>query len=213
MKKIIIIISSILLTVTACKKDYDTVSQVQTESYATITLTGSQFYSIKVGDPAPTVEATAYDSTIKESYTTELDPSGIDNETPGLYIVPVKTKNKYGYESSINVYVAVTDIGDDVDLSGTYERTATGGIANITKVSRGLYETDNVGGNAGASTHAYFVQTAADEIIIPDQPTTDGVLAFPTFEFEFDESGVLTSYAYTIDNPGYGTAVRTFTRQ
>lgn len=213
MKKITIFLLGAMSLIYSCKKDDKVVSQVVEASYPTITLTGSQYYSIMVGDPLPTVAATSYDSLLQESYSTELDATSLDNQTPGLYIVPITSKNKYGYVGSVNVYVAVTNIPDSVDLSGTYVRSATGGTANVTKVARGLYETDNVGGNAGASTHAFFAQLSPTECVIPDQPTTDGDMAFPTYEFVFDEDGVLTSYTYTIKAGGYGTSPRTFDRE
>jgi len=212
MKKIILIVSCIALIV-SCRKRDDNYSTVEVYSTPTITLSGQQYYSINIGDPAPVITATAYDSFYNEFCEVSYDASGIDNTTPGIYSVPMTARNHFKMEGRASVVVAVTNIADSIDLSGEYLRAATGGTANVTKVARGLYETDNVGGNAGASTHAFFLQLTPDSMIVPTQPTTDGILEFPTANFVFDENGVLTSYTYTINNPGYGKAARTFTRQ
>lgn len=212
MKKIIIFSACIAL-LASCRKRDENVSTTEVYSTPTITLSGQQYYSIPVGGDVPVITATAYDSFYNEVCEVSYDASGIDNTTPGIYSVPMTAENHFRMIGRTSVYVAVTNIADSVDLSGEYLREATGGTANITKVATGLYETDNVGGNAGASTHAFFLQTAPDTMIVPDQPTTDGLLKFPVQNFVFDGNGVLTSYTYTITNPGYGTAARTFTRQ
>lgn len=212
MKKIILFFACIAL-LASCRKRDENVSTVEVVSYPTITLSGDQYFSIPVGGTLPTIAATAYDSFYNEVCDVTYDASVIDNTTPGLYSVPMASKNHFGFIGRTSVYVAVTDIADSIDLSGTYVRGATGGTANVSKVARGLYETDNVGGNAGASTHAFFVQLTPDSCVIPTQETSDGILKFPTANFVFDADGVLTSYSYTIDAGGYGTSPRTFDRQ
>jgi hypothetical protein len=212
MKKIILIVSCIAL-IASCRKRDDNYSTVEVYSTPTITLSGQQYYSINVGDEAPVITATAYDSFYNEFCEVSYDASGIDNTTPGIYSVPMTARNHFKMEGRASVVVAVTNIADSIDLSGEYLREATGGTANVTKVARGLYETDNVGGNAGASTHAFFLQLAPDTMIAPTQPTTDGDMEFPTANFVFDANGVLTSYTYTINNQTYGKSARTFVRQ
>ena len=82
------------LFLVACKKKYDDVSHVVAVSSPTISFTGSKFYSISIGGTAPTIQATAFDSVLNESYPVDYDPSVIDPSTPGLYVVPLSAKNK-----------------------------------------------------------------------------------------------------------------------
>ncbi len=80
---------AVFVSMTACRKVPDNVSSVEKASYPTITILGSQFYSIPVGGSLPAVAATAYDSIIKESYPVSLDARSIE-------IVPGASSALYG---------------------------------------------------------------------------------------------------------------------
>lgn len=209
MKKITI---ALVLTVAlgACSKK-ENVSQIVTASNPTVTLSGSKFYSIPVGGAAPIVSATAYDSTIGESYTPQLDPSGIDVNTPGLYIVPVIARNKYGYVGQENVYVAVTDIAEAADLSGVYARTSNGAESNVTELANGLYVADNLFGSPSLFVDFYFVQTSDSTIVIPDQATDLGDLVVDDVSLSVAPGD--TSISYSIQTLTSNNAIRTFVKQ
>ncbi|MBL7755353.1 MAG: hypothetical protein HWD58_07910 [Bacteroidota bacterium] len=214
MKKVKIIgLVALVLFAMSCTRKKNEVSSVVEASWPTITLTGSQYYSIPVGGTLPTVSATAYDSLLKESYSTELDASGLDNSTPGLYIVPVKAKNKNGYISSKSVLIAVTDIDTSANLSGEYVRTATGVSLMVNKLANGLYETDNLfGAGTTAETYAYFAQIDDSTIVIPDQETNAGFLSVS--DVFLTQLPGDTSYGYKIvSNMTSNRTLRIFQKQ
>lgn len=215
MNKIKISLLAISLAVVAfgCKKKIEDVSQVVTATYPTITITGKQYYSIPVGGAIPSVSATAYDSLLQESCSTSLDASGLDNTTPGIYFVPIKSKNSLGYISSLNVLVAVTNIEATKDLSGTYKRTATGVPVEVDKVENGLYQVDNLFGAASTpNTFAYFVQIDDSTMMMPDQPTNVGDLA--TSDNFLHTLPTDTSYGYKItSNLTSNRVLRVFQKQ
>lgn len=211
MRKIIIAASILTAFAVGCKKE-DNVSQVVAVSYPTITVTGSQFYSINVNGAAPDIQATAYDSTIGESYPAEYDASVIDVTTPGLYVVPITATNKFGYIGSNVVYVAVTEISDAIDLSGTYVRTANNEPVHITKMARGLYETDDVGGAASLEITAYFAQIDDSTLSFPYQPTAAGELGVIDPAVGVNDDGD-TTLSWNVDNVFFGTQRRTFVKQ
>lgn len=215
MKSIKILLSLIAVATFAamsCRKLPDNVSTVEVASYPTITISGSQFYSIPVNGALPNISATAYDSVIKESYLVTLDASGIDVTTPGLYVVAIQAKNKFGYIGSKNVAVAVTDIADTWNLSGEYRRTSNNALVNLTKVANGLYEVDNVGGAPTFAVLGYFIQINDSTIDFPLQPT-DLAGQVDCINETLTISGSDTSYAWNVVNPNFGPAFRTFEKQ
>lgn len=209
MRQLLFVFGLCLIGASACKKN-DDVSQVVTVSYPTITLTGDRFYSIRPGEAAPTIGATAYDSTLREAVQTNYDPAGVDNATPGLYVLPITAKNKNGYETTEAVYIAVTSVPDDYDLSGAYLRAATQATVNVTKVKRGIYETDDVGGAPSLPVTAYFAQIDDSVLSLPEQPTEVGTLS-ATDAF-VRRSGTDTLIQWKVVNGSFGTALRTFVK-
>jgi len=196
----------------SCKKNREVVSTVVTTSAPTITISGSKFYSIQVGDAVPTVSATAYDSILKETCPLSLDASTLDNTTPGLYVVPINSKNSNGYKSSANVFIAVTPIDNAWDLTGEYARTSNGAIVNVTKVARGIYEVDNVGGAPTLPVVGYFAQLTDSTIDFPSQPTEVVGTVDCTSE-KLMVSATDTSYSWVVRNAFFGTVTRTFVKQ
>lgn len=181
MKKLIYLSLVAIAGFTACKKEDKAKSFLATYSTPTITISGDQYYSINVGGSLPDISATAYDSFYNESYTPVVDKSTLDNTTPGLYVVNITAKNKYGMVGSKGVYVAVTNIPDAIHLEGSYERLANGQPATIVRRARGLYETNNVAGvnpttQSGFVTSALFAQIDDTTLVMPLQPTTLGTL-------------------------------------
>lgn len=172
MRRILFIACLAVTVISSCKKE-DDVSKVVRVSYPEITLQGSKFYSIRTGGAIPTIQATAYDDMLDEEYPVEMDASAIDNQTPGLYVMPITATNRNGYITTEVVYIAVTDIDESKDLSGTYLRTTNGEEMNVTEVANGLYQTDDVGGAASLEVTVYFAQLNDTLLDVPEQPTPD----------------------------------------
>ena len=226
MKKLLIALAAGALLVQACNKEYDKVSEVKTVSYPTITFSGIPYYSINTGGDVPKVIATAYDSLLKESDSVSIvGTDAIDNTTPGLYIINAKATNRLGFYSTSDIYVAVTDIPATTDISGKYVRAATGGINTVTKLARGLYQMDNLGGVANTAANAsllfpvLFVQADDTTLLIPPQATAAGNIAVKD-EYNTPDQAILhrapadTNFKYAITSGSpFGTAVRTFKKQ
>ena len=214
MRKLLVIPFLAVMAFTACNKKDGTVSTLVTYSTPTVTLTGSQFYSINVGGSLPTIGATAYDSFYKTSYPVVIDKSTLDNTTPGLYVVYATAKNKYGMVGSVGVYIAVTDINPAINLAGVYARQSNGQTVNLIRHANGLYETDNVGGvipPSSAIISAFFVQVDDTTISFPYQQTTLGLLGAKNPSVSMIPAD--TTYRYSIDNSSFGTAQRVFLKQ
>lgn len=215
MKKIIIsltMIGAMFLFTISCEKKTEVVSKVQPASYPTITLLGSQFYSIPTNGTVPTVAASSYDSVLNEVCPFSLDASGIDVTTPGLYVVPIRSSNSNGYKSSTNVMIAVTDIPSAWNLSGEYKRTSNNALVNLAEIENGLYEVDNVGGAPTFPVVAYFVQIDDSTINLPLQFTS---LA-GDLECDFEILNAMpadTFYSWKVVNGFFGPAIRKFVKQ
>ena len=142
----------------------------------------------------------------------------MDNTTPGLYVIAYTAKNKYGFEGSSYVYVAVTDISDTLNLAGIYFRLSDPHrIANVTKLARGLFRTDNVGGaditdsTTGPRLSAVFAVTTPASLTFGSQVTTRGPLSSSLESLSLVPSD--TTMSYSISEQDFGTQVRTFVKQ
>jgi hypothetical protein len=211
MRKIFLILSISFLAF-SCRKRTDEVSQVVTASYPIITISGDQYYSIHVGDPLPTISASSQDTVLNENYPVTVDASTLDNSQPGLYVVTAKAKNKYGFVGTKSVYVAVTDISDEIDLSGTYIRTANQAEVHIDKLARGLYMTDDIGGAPTLQVPALFVQIDETNLSVPPQPT-EQVGDISASDATVNMSPGDTTISWIVQNPFFGTSLRTFKKQ
>jgi len=213
MKKINVSLSIaaiIFCTVSACRKVPDNVSQVEKASWPTITILGSQFYSIPVGGTIPNVAATSYDSVLKESYPVLLDASAVDATKPGLAIVPLKAKNKFGFISSLNVLIAITDISESANLSGEYKRGNTS--VEVEEIESGLYSTNNFfGAPSTPGTYAFFAQINDSTIAMPTQETSEGLLK-SSDHFLHQLPGD-TTYGYKLQSITINRVLRVFKKQ
>lgn len=184
MKKLLMLSAFAALAFAACKKKEDTVSRLYSVSYPTITIQTPTYYSFPVGGgPLPnanTILASAYDSFYHESIKPVIDASKLSNIAPGLYIATLSARNSHGFTGYAYVYVAITDVLDTINLSGRYLRAANNDTVHITKMARGLYRTDNVGGvkwseDPEAIVPGHFVQDG-DQLTLhmPTQPSAIG---------------------------------------
>jgi hypothetical protein len=228
MKKIIILTLLAGVTFIGCKKDEDFPSEIRGVSSPTITFTGGRYYSINIGGSLPTVAATAYDSFLNESYPVSIEGTdALDNTTPGLYIISARSTNRNTYSRTENVYVAVTNIPENVNLSGNYKRVdvSTGEVSVVTKLARGLYSLDNIAGASRATRPdllfpVLFVHADDTTLLIPPQEEPVGIVRVKD-EYDRPNRAIIrrlpgdTSYKYAITAPTsyFGGALRTFKKQ
>ena len=184
MRKILLITVLAALAYAGCKKKENDVSTTVTASYPLITINGSQYVTINVGGTFTPPTATAIDTFYHEKPTVLTDLGSLDNTIPGLYTIVYSAKNHYGFVGTKNLYVAVTNISDSLDLSGWYLRLANPNrVAFVTKLSRGMFMTSNAGGadtsdrTTGPLVPGVFVVTSTSACTFGNQQTYDGQLS------------------------------------
>ncbi|MGZ5243956.1 MAG: immunoglobulin-like domain-containing protein [Bacteroidia bacterium] len=221
MNKIYGYIFVILLVVASasCRRDFDTenVSKIVKVSYPTIALKGDSVVSLTVGTPYNDAGAILTDdiSGAKSDIGADAD-SKVDVNTPGLYFITYTAANANGFETRISRPVVVTDVPESADLSGTYVRTANGAPATWTKIARGLYINDNVGGvppPSPAVLPVYVGHLNDSTITIPVQDVPNGYGTLYVTGAKLSISASDTSYTYVVRNIGFGAAPRTFSKQ
>jgi Domain of unknown function (DUF5011) len=138
----------------------------------------------------------------------------VNTATPGVYTLTYTAANSDGFTSSVVRTVAVysTDASAATnDFSGSYARSTNGSIAVWTKVAPGVYSVFNPGGAPGTNLTVVVFNATGSTIKIPPQQTNDGNIT--TSAEEVYTPGSPAKYVWKIVNPGYGTALRTFTKQ
>lgn len=210
MKNILIVFFSLLL-VGSCKKQ-EIVSQEVTVSYPVITLKGDKYISIPVGGSYTDAGASVFDDVNGSTTDLMADYSSLDVNTPGLYYMAYRAKNTNGYKSFAARYIAVTDYPDTVDIQGVYQRTSNGVTVNLTRVAKGLYMTDDMGG-AAINDVAYFTLISDTEMDLGPQlsETLGSEIAGSDESIIINDADDVT-YSYKLDAAGYGTAQRTFVK-
>jgi len=186
------IVAFAIISIAACKKvTTDSVSESLRVSAPEIKLNGPQYVSINVGGTYTDQGATAKDTMYTVVGGVSFDASGVDASTPGLYPVVYRVKNDKGFETVTTRFVAVTNISATEDISGFYRRAGTNGPMNVSKVTRGIYKTDNAGGVALAGSNpvtanpqflfdTYFVQLNDSSLLAPFQPWLAGEISLTT---------------------------------
>jgi len=214
MKKNNLFILSVLflVTIVGCKKvENQYPSKIVKVSYPAITLNGDAALTINVGDAYVDAGAKLTDDITGAVSDVEGDISEVNTSVEGLYFVRYAASNANGYSTTIVRAVAVTGISDLVDISGEYLNAARGGTAILTKVSRGLFLSDNV--NGGGSLGSIYMMIKGDTTLdVPAQWSNDG-----GFDGDYlDETLYLspdTAYEYAINAAGFGTSSRLFEKQ
>lgn len=209
----LVLAAAVLLLVNGCKKE-DTPSKTMKVSRPTITLLGDPIISLHVGEAYVDPGATYYDSLYGDNGSISA-ASEVNTSEEGFVIVTYSVFNKYGFEGTATRLVAVTDVDDALDISGSYSRTSNGAEAIVSKLGRGVFQTDNVSGAAAGGTHdaAFFMFKSDSTMVMPDQflPNFGASAAFVDPAYDFTASP--TSYSYAIDNPSvFSPAVRTFVK-
>jgi hypothetical protein len=211
---------SLALALTGCKKtETDELSRVK--NYAGITLNGPTLTSINIGEAFTDLGASA---TLNGANNPVITVGSVDNTRVGFNYITYRSANTEGDTVEVNRVIAVVDQAvNNIDQSGTFLRS--GNPVIITRVSKGLYQTNNLGGVASTSAAfggAYFAQLTPTMLEFPPQfvPGANGDVSFTpaaTNPWVFDANGRLISFSYGITSTGvnYGPATtpRTFTRQ
>lgn len=206
-------VAALLLATAACKKDdTDNVSVVRT--YPLITLNGPTVSIVQVGSSYTDPGVTA---TLGGQAQTPRVTGSVNTAAQGVYTIRYSARNPEGDSVFTLRSVAVIDTNQALpDLSGSYVRTATGGISMVTKVRKGLYITDNLGAVPAPSASifpAYFVQTSPTTIDAPIQMVPGlGVADFDSESLTLSGNTVV-NFKWAVYAQGFGTAVRTFQKQ
>lgn len=185
-------------------------SEVKEVSAPTITLIGDPVVILNVGDPYTDQGATYYDSLYGDNGTIS-STTEISTDEEGFYVVVYTATNRYEFEGSGTRLVAVTAVSDALDISGSYFHAQRGGTSEVTKIGRGVFQTDNISGGTSLLEPAYFMFTGDSSMIMPPQVLPEsGPAEFSDAAYDFTPPG---SYTYAILNPGYGSAPRLFVKQ
>jgi hypothetical protein len=192
-----------------CKKE-DTahVSKEVAVSFPEITLKGDEVVVLPVGGTYTDAGATLKDDVT--GATSDIGPTTSDVNTAeaGLYLVTYAASNANGFETSVTRYVAVTSVVSPVNRAGTYLRELTGINCYIDKIADGVYKVTNPGGaGAGVNTVVYFVETEPNVYVCPEQPTDAGTMSVENINF------TATGSTWNVNNAGYGSQQRIFTKQ
>ncbi len=206
----------LILLVAGCKKEDQYPSKTVTVTYPAINLKGDAVVILHTGDTYTDAGATLVDDITGASSDIEAVDNPVDPSTPGVYMVTFTAKNANGFETVKQRPVVVTDIDDSWDLTGTYARTSNGVEVHVTKIGRGVYTIDNVGGVVASSPQfifqVYMAQLDDATIEVPAQYIDDGTVLDCVDETLTAQPGD-TSFSYIVDNPSFGTSTRTFAKQ
>lgn len=181
MKKISITISIAFLFIcffTACNKDnvVDDANQLgisRITYFATLTLSGSQYMSVVMGQTFtdPGCNATAQGKPITVTTTGTVNTNQV-----GLYTLTYSAKNADGFPASTTRTVAVLPSAElvGVNLSGSYYYIATPtNTSTVTKLAPGFYSASNCY-SASTTIPILFICADGTNIIIPNQSTPYG---------------------------------------
>lgn len=198
---------------TGCKKENQKPSTVVKVSYPKVNLVGDAILVLNRGDAFNDPGASWYDSTTAESGTIKATAT-VPTSADTIVVITYTAKNKNGFTTSITRTVAVTGISDAYDISGVYLRTANGDTANITKIGRGLFQTDNLGGNVFLDVAFFMVKTDSTPIF-PSQYLVNSAesAAFQGAEIDYSPTPPTVTISYVVIANQYATAVRTFEKQ
>jgi Domain of unknown function (DUF5011) len=215
--KIILVLGIATLANASCNKGSDfnypagTVGISKIIYFPAVSIIGNRLIIIAQGSAYtdPGVTSTLAGANVTPTITGTVDPT-----TPGVYVINYSASNPQGYSASD--WRTVVVIGSDVaanDFSGTYLRAATGVTSTWTKDSTGVYTVENPGGaSVGAGETVIAVNYTGSMISIPQQISPDfGEVSSSSETYSATASPV--SYSWIFHAGGYGTGLRTFTKQ
>ncbi len=211
----IIILGVVSMVYSSCKKEsfdypegYVGISKITV--FPILTMKGDKYVAVAKGATYTDAGATAAAGTS----TIEVKTTGLPNTaTAGVYLITYSATNSDGFAATATRSVVVYDTKADAvanDFSGNYLRAATGTITKWTKLAPGAYLVNNPGGAAaGTTVNVIAINPTGNTIDIPQQNTDSGPWGSNT-----ESKDLITgNYSWAVENPGYGTAVRTFVKQ
>src|SRR5579862_3784484 len=214
--KIMVVLGMAMLAGASCNKtDFNypagTVGISKIVYFPSVSTNGPHLMIIAqgAGFTDPGVTATINGQPVTPTTTGSVDPG-----TPGVYVINYSAANAQGFSASD--FRTVVVIGSDVaanDFSGTYLRSATGVTSTWTKDSTGVYTVANAGGAvSGAGSTVIAVNYTGSKISIPQQISPDfGEVSSSSETYNAGASPV--TYSWIFHAGGYGTSLRTFTKQ
>lgn len=208
MKRYFYILAAFVLFLSSCEKDTEGVSKET--AFANFEMTGDPIMFLKPGATFtdPGVKATENGAALEVKSTGTVNTS-----VTGVYQIDYAAVNSDGYPGTTSREVVVFDVSPDVaeaDLSGSYARDTNGSLAVFTKIAPGVYLVSNPGGAPGTNLVVIAFHISPNSVAIPEQVSNDGSITSSTGNAYNPATKTLV---WTIRNPGYGTAARTFTKQ
>jgi hypothetical protein len=215
-------LSGLLLFNSGCKKETTLgVSKVVDVSFPSIELKGDPAVLVAKGGTYTDAGAILTDDISGAKSDIQPTENPVNTAEEGLYTVTYTAANSTGFETTVQRHVLVMDytppggLDPNIDLSGTYVRTANGAENHVYKVATGLYVMDNVGGvlpPSAAVLPVYMMMTSDSTISIPEQPVPNGYESLDATDETVDLGPPIT-LKYRVVNPGFGTSIRTFVKQ
>lgn len=211
----LLIISFFLLFSCNKEKVIDTPTQVgisKVTFFPVLTLKGDNIIAIENGttftDPGATAKAGETEVPVTISGTVNTNQNGV-------YTLTYTAVNSDGFSASIIRTVAVFKTAADAaahNLSGDYIRGATGTITTWERLAPGVYLVTNPGGAVSGAALTVIAFNPADfTISVPLQRSSDGNISSAS-SITYTNSNP-PMYTWVFNNPGYGTALRTFVKQ
>lgn len=206
-KLLLLAVLPVLLTI-SCKKETDNLSKVVKVSFPSIALNGPDVVIVNVGTVYTDAGAKLTDDVTGDVTDIQPTSSNVNTAQPGIYVVDFSASNANGFEATAARTVIVpSSVTGTPDRSGTYLRTATGVNCYVTKITNSVYKVQNPGGaGVGANTIVYFLETAPNVFVCPQQPTVEG--PFGVININFTATGA----TWNVQNAGYGTQQRVFVK-
>ena len=217
---IIFLFVIVLAAATSCNKNNDfnypkgKVGISTIVYFPSISTNGSRLSIIYAGHSFTDMGATATLGTDSATYTTS---GTVNTAMPGLYNITYTASNPQG--NMVSDFRTVVVIGADVaanNFSGTYVRTSNGQTSTWTldpDYPYGVYNVVNAGGaSVGAGDSVIAVNYTGTQISIPQQisPTYGGMVSSSNETYTI---GTPNTYSWIFHAGGYGTSLRTFTKQ
>lgn len=208
----IIAVGILVMTFLSCKDDSfnypeGTLGSSKVTVYPILTMSGDQYILVAKGGAytEPGVIAKVGEDEV------EVKTDGqVNTSAAAVYTLTYSAANAEGFSASQERYVVVYDTKPDAagnDFSGSYKRAGFATFAVWTKIAPGVYFIANPGGAVGNTDKVVAINPTGSTIQIPPQGSPVG--AFSSTATTMNGG----SYSWALDNSGYGTQVRSFSKQ
>lgn len=208
----IIAIGMLVMTFLSCKDDSfnypeGMVGISKVTVYPILTMNGDQYIFVAKGATytEPGVTAKVGDAQI------DVKTDGqVNTAAAAVYTLTYSAANSDGFSASQSRYVVVYDTKADAvgnDYSGSYKRAGFATFAVWAKVAPGVYFITNPGGAVGNTDKVVAINPTGSTIQIPPQGSPMGAFSSTV--------GTMNggSYSWALSNAGYGSQVRSFSKQ